>query len=212
MNRWEDSQGFSEYFQALKEVLLEPAKFFSTVDPTGNLNRPLIFALISSVIGGAATLLWGLFLAMIQLVTAMSSQQEIMTNAVVNAATGFMTPVIAIMAAFIGAAITHVCLLLFGSGASGYLGTVRAQLYSIGTYVLMLIPLCGSFVAGIWAIVIYIIGLIVLHKTDTWRVIAAVFLPMILCCCCLAILGFMFGAAIMAAIQQGMGGGGGPII
>ena len=47
---------------------------------------------------------------------------------------------------------------------------------------LLVIPICGGLIGGIWKIVLYCIGFARAHETDTGRAVLAVALPLIVCC------------------------------
>jgi hypothetical protein len=134
----------------------------------------------------------------------------------------------AIIAAFVGAAIQHVCLMIFGAANSPYEATVRVYCYANSTGVIFigLVPLLalvaglGFVVAGpegalagavliggllggaafIWALAIQVIGLREAHDTTTGRALGAVLLPVLVLFCCA---GGVVGFALMAA-RKGM--------
>jgi hypothetical protein len=56
-----------------------------------------------------------------------------------------------------------------------------------------MIPICGGFIAGVWALVCNCIGLARAHDTDTGRAALAIFLPVIVCCGGVLLIGFIFG-------------------
>src|SRR5207302_206480 len=58
---------------------------------------------------------------------------------------------------------------------------------------LLVIPICGGLIAGIWKIVLYCIGFAHAHETDTGRAVLAVVLPVIVCCGSAIVLGMMLG-------------------
>jgi hypothetical protein len=62
------------------------------------------------------------------------------------------------------------------------------------------VPLAGGFIAVVWGIVLYVIGLSRVHHTSTGKAVLAVLLPFVLCCVCIAIAFATMGAAIVAAI------------
>ena len=100
---------------------------------------------------------------------------------------------------FIMAGIYHILLMLFDAANRDYEATFRGVTYPMGMLQVLSIPCLfiafmpcigciGSllmFALGIWGIVITVIALKEIHRTDYWRVICAYLLPMILCCGCM---------------------------
>ena len=79
--------------------------------------------------------------------------------------------------------------------------------YSEATSILMLLPFCGGFVAGVWWLVAAILGLGEAHGVPRTISAIAVLAPiLILCCCCgglLAIVGVMTGGLASLAGTRG---------
>ncbi|MGZ5003197.1 MAG: YIP1 family protein, partial [Chthoniobacterales bacterium] len=88
-----------------------------------------------------------------------------------------------IIGTFIGAAITHVCLMIVGGAKQSFETTLRVICYGGGSAnVLNIIPFCGGFIAAIASLIVNTIGLARAHETDTWRALVAILLPMVVCC------------------------------
>lgn len=108
-----------------------------------------------------------------------------------------IAPLFAIVSIFFTSAVYHVCLKIFGGANNGYEATFRAINYGSSAQVLGVIPIVGSVVAGIWALVLNIIGLKEMHKTTYARAILAVLLPVIICCgFIILVVATIFGAAL----------------
>ena len=96
-------------------------------------------------------------------------------------------------------------LLLLGGARRPYETTLRVSAYASGaTSVLGLIPLCGAFIGGIYAVVVAIIGLSRAHEISTGKAAAAVLLPIVLCCGLVllfygAIAAIVFGALVVGS-------------
>ncbi len=84
-----------------------------------------------------------------------------------------------IIGIFIGAGIIHIGVLIVG-GKKGYGQTLKALVYG-GTpsYVLGWIPVVGM-IAGIWALIVEILGIKELHEVSTGRAIIAVIIPIVI--------------------------------
>ena len=82
----------------------------------------------------------------------------------------------------IGAGIVHLCLMLWGGANENYEATLRVIGYSQGSgNALQLIPCLGPCVAVIWILVAQVVGLATVHRTDVWRVVLAIFTPLLVC-------------------------------
>ncbi len=74
--------------------------------------------------------------------------------------------------------------------------------FSQATSILFLVPFCGQLVAGIWTLVLYVLGLAEAHQIGHGKATAAVLLPILLVCCCCAGLAFLFAGAIAGLAGQ----------
>ena len=128
-----------------------------------------------------------LFLLLMPSIAIMGDRENPLTG-LIGAGFGMIAAIILIpvfltIFLFIGAAIVHVCLMIVGGANQSYETTFRVLCYTVGsTYPLIIAPLCGGFIAGIWGLVLEIIGLARAHETDIGRAALAVFLPVIVCC------------------------------
>lgn len=96
---------------------------------------------------------------------------------------------------FIGGAISHACLWMWGGvkPGAGLHQTIRFYGYAYGVYLLVgWIPVLNIPLAILFWI-FFSMGLARVHGTDTWRGFAATLTPVVLCCC------LIFGAVILVA-------------
>ncbi len=71
-----------------------------------------------------------------------------------------LSSVLVIVGVFIASGILHLCLMILGGAKKSFETTFRGVFFSTGsTYVLFMIPFCGGMIAGVWNIVLEIIGL-----------------------------------------------------
>jgi len=96
--------------------------------------------------------------------------------------------------------IIHLFLMLFGGANQGLRMTLRVISYACAPQIFIVVPLAGSCIAGIWMLILEIIGLAAAHRTDTWRAVLAILAPIILFACVVAI----FYGAVIAAIISGL--------
>jgi hypothetical protein len=74
----------------------------------------------------------------------------------------------------------HLVLVLSTPQRRSFGHTYRVILYGMGPHALAAIPLCGSYVAGIWSIVAIILGIREVHQTSGWLAAVAVLWPLAL--------------------------------
>lgn len=193
------------FLQTVKLVLLEPAQAFTNMEQEGGLGSPLLFAVIGSVIGGLARVLYAQ--ATFHSASFASQLDQIppqfreLVKAMMGASIGFgsilFIPILAVILAFIISGITHLCLMLVGGAKGPFETTFRVVCFSLGaTSVLAIIPVCGGLITSVWDLIVKVIGLAKAHEIETGRSLAAVLLPLICCCAFLA-------AAIVAGIALG---------
>ena len=58
-----------------------------------------------------------------------------------------------------------------------------------------MVPFCGSLAAGLWGLVLQIIGLSVIHRTSIGKSAVAVIAPAVICCACV-----ILGIAALVAL------------
>jgi hypothetical protein len=89
-------------------------------------------------------------------------------------------PVLVTLLMFIYSVILHLFLHILGGGQNGFEATFRVVSYSQAAQIWALIPVLGSLVAGIWQLIVQIIGLREIHETSYLRVIIAFMIPVTL--------------------------------
>lgn len=186
---WEDraSAGFfSGFFKTLKEVLFNPSEFFKNMPVTGGLTDPLLYALITGMLSLMAFYFWKILL----LDTMQSFMPpgmkgvagQYMFHGVGATILAFIMPLLIVVGLFISSGLLHLFLMMVKGARAGFEATFRVVAYGYSANLCMLIPFCGGLIAGIWTIVLTIIGLKEAHETTGGKAAFAVFLPVIVCC------------------------------
>jgi hypothetical protein len=165
-------------------VLTKPVEAFQIMRTEGGLVDPVLYAVIGGSLGFIVyflfTLLFGSF--------GMMGGQRNPLGAMFGGAIGtifviIFCPILIALSVFIGAGIIHLCLMLVGGAKKSYETTLRVVCFATGsTQPLLIVPFCGSFVAGIWGLIVECIGLARAHETDVGRAVLAILLPVIVCC------------------------------
>lgn len=185
---------FNAFIETLKLVLMNPGVAFVQMKTEGGVTEPLLYAVIGGSVGLVVYFLFSMFLSSF----GFMSQRNPLAGLV---GFGFgaifillFVPVLLALGLFIGSAILHLCLMLVGGAKRSYEATFRVMCFASGSaYPLMIVPICGGLISGIWCIVLDCIGLARAHDTSTGKAVLAVFLPIIICCGGGFLFAIMFG-------------------
>jgi hypothetical protein len=176
---------FPAFFETLMMVLTKPHLAFTAMKREGGLVDPLIYALVG---GSFGLIVYLLLMLMMPSIAVLGGGGE---NPLANAIGAGVSSVVAIIFVplflavlmFIGSAIVHVCLMIVGGAKQSFETTFRVMCFSTGSaYPLIIVPVCGGFISGVWGLVVECIGLSRAHETDVGRAVLALLLPLIICC------------------------------
>ncbi len=167
---------FPGFFETVKRVMLAPGPFFSKMQP-GGLGMPLGFFILVSVIQVLAIFLWSM-------TTISPSMAEYgIPVAGVGISLIFviiLTPLFAGAWLLVRSTLTHVFLLAFQAGDSGFEGTFRATAYGSAPLILAVLPILGPFIGTLWSLVVTVMGYRYIHGTTYARVILALIAPIMI--------------------------------
>jgi hypothetical protein len=185
---------FPAFFETLKLVLLNPTVAFTSMKREGGLAEPLIYALCGGCVGFLFYFLFSMLVSSFGLMAGRDPLTNLLGLGFGTVATVICIPILVVLGLFVGSAILHLCLLLVGGAKHTFETTFRVVCFSTGsTYPLMILPICGGLISGVWCLVTECIGVAKAHETDTGRAVLAVFLPVIVCCGGGFLLALMFG-------------------
>lgn len=191
-------------YETAKLFLTDPTAAFSRMQVGGELGRPLVYAIIFGWLGTIAGQVYNIALggAMWKLLPQFSQEGDFASNTMINVGFMVVAPLLILVGIFVGGAIYHLFLMLYGGASAGFGATVRVLCYASTVQVLQVLPLCGGMVGAVWGVVLQIVGLAIAHRTTRGKAAAAVLTPMLLCCICLMVLGVVFFASIAAMLGK----------
>lgn len=191
---WEERANYGTtkaLFMTATECLMRPTKFFSNLPLEGGYFNPILFAVMSGVMGVVLGYLWtslfsGGLLGLVGLLFLM---------AFVFVASLITLPIIIL--AF--SALLHGSLFLVKGANEGFQTTFRVVSYSWVTTLFnaLPIPYLGS-IASLWGLVLMAIGVRETHKTSTGKAAAAVLISVAVV---VAVLAIFFAGALSAAFS-----------
>ena len=177
---FESGEGFiGAFLKTTREALFSPVRFFKKVAGGEGYWTPLIYAMISGIIGFGGTILWQWFFFSHWFPVGRISDLSPSIYFIITVT----LPVIVAFTLLIESWITHVCLMIVGGNRKGFQATFRAISYSFSGYLLGIVPFIGSPLGGIYVLVLTIIGVREGHDISTGRAVLAIFLPVIIAIC-----------------------------
>jgi hypothetical protein len=204
---WEDREAkgfFSGLFTTVKDTLFRPSEFFRKMPVTGGLTDPLLYALIIGMTGLMFSYFWQILLqgamqdAMLPGMKAVAGQH--MLRGMGMAVLAFFSPFLVILWLFISSGVLHLFLMMVKGARSGFEATFRVAAYGSSANLFLVIPFCGGLLAGVWAIVLTIIGLREAHETTGGKAAVAVFFPVVVCCGLILVAIALFMGAAAASL------------
>jgi len=187
---WErEGPAVQRFIDTAKGVLAQPVPFFASMKREGGLAPPLIFAFVGSLVGSIGSYLGRFMMPFGGL--GMSGAYSGFAFGVV------MIPILSILGLLVGAGILQVLLVLLAHTRQPFETTARVVAYTVGsTSPLNIIPFVGGLVAGVWALVVLVLGTAEAHEVSQGQAAVAVLLPAVLCC----VIAALFGGALLALI------------
>jgi hypothetical protein len=205
-------------------VATQPAEFFRRV----RVDRPgsaVLFGVLAATVGNVMAALYSYLSssAMVSKFPAAPANlppqvQELFEwarKAALESATvegllrqALLAPVWALVGIYVWAGLLHLLLTLYRGRARDFNATLTVVAYAQGLSLLAAVPMCGGPVAGVWFLVVLIIGLGEAQRCGPGKAAAAVFTPLVLLClvaCVASVLVGVFAAqAISAATSTGV--------
>ena len=191
----------ADLFRSWMEVLTRPKEFFQSLDPDISFARPLIFFLVFSVLGSAASTLslLAIFgesykqLYMGQGMEAFSLTAYMWMNF-------FFSPFTALIGLLVYVGMVHGGVRIFVRNGTTIGVTARTLCYVTAPAVVAIVPFLGWAAGFFWMATLAIIGIQLTHRTSFGRAFAAVIIPPFVLTSGLTILFVLFGVFLALAI------------
>ena len=194
---WESGEEFiGAFFQTIRESLFSPSRFFKKISSGEGYWSPLIYGLITGIIGKGFAIFWFWLLmaqwipmdripfhysfSILKIILPLPFQQAIVILVV--------------------SAIIHLCLMIVGGNNNRYKTSFRAVSYSYSAQLLNIVPFIGTLIAFVYMIILFILGVREGHGISTGKAVLAVLLPAIV------IFGLIFIAIILMIMFFGSTG------
>jgi hypothetical protein len=175
-----------DLFRIWKDVMFDPVAFYKSLPKYSFRKSNEFYLKVSAVMILAMVIFMAIFIGIILFIVASSGtgiegvSDDMFPLIWLGILVGLfvLSPILLLLQwgyLYVGAAIMHLFVLLFG-GKKGYKETVTTVAYSSAPAPLSLIPLVG-YAAGVYSIVLVIMGLRERQKMSTGQSVAAVLIP-----------------------------------
>ncbi|MGH9442012.1 MAG: YIP1 family protein [Thermoanaerobaculia bacterium] len=204
------------YVESVKLFLSNPNDAWSRARESGGFEDPLLFGILSAVVGSVFRAIYGLMFAPIWIrLVPLAFRHRWMGRWPHGMAgpTGcavilwpIATAIGVTIGLFIASGIFHLCLMLVGglnNSTSGFEGTFRAVSYSSVSMLANIVPIVGGLISLIWGYFLNVKGAMRMHRTTSGKANAALLIPLALVILLLmAVLAVVVGL-IVAARSKG---------
>ncbi len=192
--------------ETTQAVLLRPSEFYREMPVVGGLVAPLAYGLVLGYIGVVSRAIYDLVFSSVlgSAVSGLSVDPQLQPFLkLLEGGGGVLGFVMALvlgipmmaLGMFLMSGVLHLFLMMLGGASRGFEATFRVVAYSQATALLNVIPVCGSLLAGLYALVLLVIGLKEAQQISASKALMAVLLPIVLvCCCCGGVLALAFGS------------------
>jgi hypothetical protein len=164
------------YWQTTRCILFHPAQSFARWSPPKDMEGALWFLVIFGSLGQILANYW------IRLIQAGAADSAAPADGWIGFGLFILqAPFLALIWTFLVGLITHFFLFLLRGTSQPWTRTFAFFAYVSGSLALLQpIPFVGLAIAPFWGLAVSVCGLRELHKTTTWRVLAAFLLPLAL--------------------------------
>ena len=200
--------GFGTAFvETIKLFATNPTSAWQQTKEKGDYAEPLVFAILVSWIGIAASAVWSGFFGQAWTAFLPPEMKErlggaLATNAGVLLVQVGVAPILVLIGLFVGSAIYHVSFMVVGAtkdSATGFEGTFRVVAYSSVSQLANVVPFVGGLAAVVCNLILMVLGAVRMHRTTQGKAIAGVLIPLLLCCVCVfAVVALVIGGLAAA--------------
>jgi len=166
---WDERQTkglLNALIETLQMVLSRPVAAFTAMKREGGLGEPLLYAIIGGTFGGVFALTYNFALRSF---TPFGDRHNALAHLFGGLSWIFLlvlTPLFVVIGVFVASAILHVCLMIVGGAKQSFETTFRVVCFAEGSVSpLLVIPFCGGLIVGIWKVILYCIGLVLMKRT-----------------------------------------------
>jgi len=178
---WEQTAHMNVFKALLTTIgacLTHPFQFFGKITASSSLYHALLFGLVIGSIGILFDVMWQKSIANAWEFLSIEGIDPDFSG--ISANKLLFAPFILVMHIFLLSLYVHGLLIITKAKHTTFRSTVILVSYIQSASVMSILPSLGNFIAPIWAFVILIIGVSIVHKTTKLRTVITLLLPFII--------------------------------
>jgi hypothetical protein len=164
----------------VKGVLFSPVHFFRTAAVEGGVGEPLAFGILMGSLGMIFEIFWQVLMNLGDFPSLSAWPFGRLTWGPVFTGVMMLSPVLITLFICLTSLVAHVLLVMVRGGKNRFEATFRAVCYAQSTQIWAVLPFVGSLLAGLWIVVVQVIGLREIHGISYAKVIFAILIPFVL--------------------------------
>lgn len=166
-------------YETMKGVLFSPADLFGKMTFQAGARDALLFGILLGSVGKMVGFFWD-FVLMWGGLRSFGAGIDRFTMGIIFILLMVFSPLLVTVTILFTSGILHLLLLMTGAGKHRFEATMRVVSYGQATQIWGVIPLMGGIVAGLWFLVVQVIGLREIHEAAYWRIVVAFLIPFFL--------------------------------
>lgn len=169
-------------WRTTRDILRHPKAAFSSVSYEAGKRSCLLYALIYGSLGQILGIYW----LTVAGILGNTIEAGTLENTIWFAGAALLTPLFFLISLYIAAGLAHFFLQVLRGASRPFSATLQVSAYVSGAtsllnlFPLNLIPVAGSMIIPIWALVLNSVGLARAHQTSTLKALFALLLPLII--------------------------------
>lgn len=163
----------------IKGALFSPQGFYKGLRSGTSIRESFAFGLLLGTLGSMSGVFWSAFMIQEGTLKFPLSGFEQIDPGMFFLVLFIVVPLWVAVNMLLYSGLLHLFLLMVRGGTGGFSSTFQVVAYSQAAQAWGLVPVFGSWVGGLWQIVVQIIGLKEIHDTSYFRIFIAFLLPLI---------------------------------
>lgn len=190
---WEKTEGnwVVRFFSTIKDVYSFPGEFFAQM-PRAGMKRPFLFGWLLCTIAMIFFSIYGLWVLEVNREAllfgwshsseaqrlGLTGEEALGLLAMIFKINLYFAPLMGLLNLFGSSLLNHLGVVMLSREHLGFSATFRATAYGFSPMLLVLVPLVGHFLGGLWTLIMQIWAVRQVHRLNLGRAVLAVLLPM----------------------------------